>query len=146
MIRKATTKDFDGVFVLLQQLYDCDTLDKKLTKKLFSLQKNKFVRVVENKTVGYAQFTIRLDVQNQGKVALLADVIIDKRYRGDGLGQNLLAFVESKAKKQGCVELQFSSTFRRKKAHTFYTKQGYKKTAYLFWKRLGGKKRQRRQP
>jgi len=140
MIQKATPKDFNKVFVLLQQLWPHEKFSKPKVRKIYLddlKSKNSIQLVLENKgIIGYSSVQFRNDIQSQGKIGYLSELILDESHRGKGLGKKLLLETMKQAKKHGCLELQFPSTFKRKKAHKFYESLGYKKTAYFFWKEL----------
>ena len=139
-IQKATAKDAHQVFSLLKQLFQKEKLSKKKTIALFaaSLTDKESLQLVlrDQEVIGYAAAKFRNDIQVQGKVAYLSEFIIDKHQRSKGLGRRLLKDIAKQSKKAGCKEIHFPSTFKRKKAHTFYKSLGFNKTAYFFWKKL----------
>ena len=140
-ITKARPKDFEIIFELLKKLYVKDKLSKSKTQEIFLnsvKQKNssQFVVKEENKIVGYAAVQMRNDIQSQGKIGYLSELIIEENYRGKGIGTTFLKEIMKSSKKNGCKEIQFPSTFPRKKAHKFYKSLGFHKTAYFLWKKL----------
>jgi ribosomal protein S18 acetylase RimI-like enzyme len=140
-IVKAKPKDFDTIFVLLKELYSKDRLVKKKTKEIFlNFIKREdclsFVIKKDQIIIGYAAVQIREDIQSQGKIGYLSELILNKDFRGKGIGTRLFKEVIGKSKKAGCREIQFPSSFPRKKAHKFYLLQGFQKTAYFFWKEI----------
>ena len=139
MIRKATAKDIPHLFSLLKELYPDYAYDEAAYKKVFTTQKeegNVHLVLEKEGIVGFASISFRINTQVCGKTAELEELIVTKKERGKGVGTALLAAAEEEAKKKGAKELGFTSTFKRKKAHEFYKKKGYKTTAYFFWKEL----------
>ena len=94
-IKKATESNFPEVFILLKQLFSEDKLSKLKTKNIFvNNMKNKnsidLVVYSDKKIIGYGSVTIREDIQSQGKVGYLSELIIDESHRGKGYGSKLL--------------------------------------------------------
>ena len=140
-VLKPTLRDFDDVFELLKQLFFYEKLSKKKTEQIFkrdlrSKESMQFVLRIDKKIVGYAAISFREDIQSQGRIGYLSDLIIDKDFRGKGYGTLLLKQVMKRAKSDKCREIHFPSTFKRKKAHKYYESLGFHKTAYFFWKEL----------
>ena len=140
-IDRAKSNDFDNVFILLKQLFSKDRLSKKKTKELFldTLKSKNYIMLVlksETEIIGFAALNFRNDIQTQGKVGYLSELVIDESKRGKGFGTRLLKSIMTEAKKRKCKEIHFPSTFKRKKAYAFYEALGFNKTAYFFWKKL----------
>jgi GNAT superfamily N-acetyltransferase len=140
-ITSAKPNDFDDFFILLKQLFTKEKFSEKIIKKIY-LENIKAKDSIElllkknNKTIGYAAVKFRNDFQSQGRIGYLSELIIDESQRGKGFGTKFLKEVMKLSKDKGCKEIQFPSTFKRKKAHKFYMTQGFNKTAYFFWKEL----------
>jgi GNAT superfamily N-acetyltransferase len=56
----------------------------------------------------------------------LLGVVIDKKYRGKGYGKRLMEEMEEWAKENNCYGIRLTSNVKRKEAHSFYEKMGYK--------------------
>jgi N-acetylglutamate synthase-like GNAT family acetyltransferase len=140
-IRKSTIDDFSSIWSLLKQLFIKDKISKTKTQKLYlnSLNNTESIELVlelKNKIIGYAAIKFRSDIQVQGQIGYLSELIINEPYRGKGYGTKFLKDIFSILKKLKCKELHFPSTFKRKKAHKFYEKLRFNKTAYFFWKKI----------
>jgi len=140
-IREALLGDYDDILALINQLYIKDNISKQKTKRLFveNIKDKETIQLIllkENQTIGFASFKIMNNIQSQGKIAYLTELIIEENHRNKGFGTRLLSRIMLFAKQKKCIELQFSSTFKRKRAHDFYEKLGFSKTAYFFWKTL----------
>jgi N-acetylglutamate synthase-like GNAT family acetyltransferase len=141
IVRKAKKNDFSNIWVLLKQLFVKDKISKVKTEKMFldSLKNKDSIELVlelKNQIIGYAAVKIRNDIQVQGKIGYLSELIIEESFRGKGFGTKFLKKIATISKKMKCKELQFPSNFKRKKAHKFYKSLGFNKTAYFFWKKI----------
>jgi GNAT superfamily N-acetyltransferase len=140
-IVSAKSKHFTEVFKILKKLFDKDRLNEDKTRKIYLANiknKNAVNLIVEKdkEVIGYASLKIKEDIQTQGNVGGLSELFIKKEYRGNGYGIKLLKEIIKQAKNKGSKEINFSSTFRRNKAHKLYLSLGFNKTAYFFWKKL----------
>jgi len=61
------------------------------------------------------------------KKALLEDVVVDKKYRGKGIGTKLISTAISQARKEGVAHLDFTSNPKRAEANRLYEHLGFKK-------------------
>lgn len=140
MIREAKPEDFEDIWILLRQLYVKDSIKKSKTRELFLSALNKdsiqLLMEVDDEVIGYSAVFFTDDIQVQGRVGHLSELIIGKEHRGNGFGTRLLERTCKIAKRKRCKELQFPSNFSRKRAHRFYENLGFNKTAYYFWKEL----------
>lgn len=57
---------------------------------------------------------------------LMEDVFVEERWRGKGLGSQLVDLVINRAKKEGCYKLVATSRVGREKVHELYKKLGFK--------------------
>ena len=140
-IRKAEEKDFEKVYLLLRKLFEKNDIQKSITRKIYggAIKNNSIFQLVaikNNEIVGYSSFTIMEDIQSQGKIAHLRELIISEKYRGKGVGKKLLIENEKLAKRKKCIDMELASNMKRKKAHKFYEKMKYEKTSYFFWRTL----------
>jgi GNAT superfamily N-acetyltransferase len=55
---------------------------------------------------------------------------------GRGVGRVLVAHVEERARREGCVQLELSSSDRREDAHAFYRRLGFDDVSRRFVKEL----------
>jgi predicted N-acetyltransferase YhbS len=64
--------------------------------------------------------------------ALVEDVIVDQKYRRQGVGRLLMDYAIAQAKKAGCYRIGLSSDKSRQEAHQFYRALGFKTSAHGF--------------
>jgi GNAT superfamily N-acetyltransferase len=71
-------------------------------------------------------------------LGMLWGLVVDESCRGQGIGKQLVAAVESWSQEQGCEAVVLHSHTGRLGAHAFYRGIGYRdiKTQLFFWKDL----------
>lgn len=113
-----------------------DELNGRINK-MFSLGNYKiFVACIGESVVGFvgAVSFIAFEVSNEAiKIIALA---VSEKYRGQGIGTNLLKEVERYAEKNNAGIILLNSGLQREKAHGFYESQGYTKRSYGFTKSI----------
>lgn len=71
-----------------------------------------------------------------GKNVEMDHVIIDDHYRGQGIGELLVAFVSDYAKKKSCNWVELNSYVHNFPSHKFFYNQGFVAKGYHFVKEL----------
>ncbi len=64
----------------------------------------------------------------------IGDLIVDERYRGQGIGAGLAIYAEEMAKQKNCMCIGLNSGFERLETHNFWKKLGYLKIGCHFHK------------
>ena len=91
IIRPASTNDFQAIYALYQTEKWMSFTEEKVTS-LFSTNLSHYVVVEENqKILGFARY-----LTDEVMTTFLAEIIIDKSYRGKGLGQQLIEEIHKK--------------------------------------------------
>ena len=91
IIRPASTNDFQAIYDLYQTEKWMSFTEEKVTS-LFSTNLSHYVVVEENqKILGFARY-----LTDEVMTTFLAEIIIDKSYRGKGLGQQLIEEIHKK--------------------------------------------------
>ncbi len=79
--------------------------------------------------VGTLQITFTPSISFQGgKRATVESVRVDAKYRGQGLGKDLMLWAIERARREGCHVLQLTTNSDRSDAHRFYENLGFKGT------------------
>ena len=75
-----------------------------------------------------------------GAFVTIGGLVVDREYRGQGIGRRLLSEAEQWAAQQGCAIVRLWSSATRTEAHRFYEHVGYMnvKTQLSFAKPLNG--------
>ena len=91
IIRPASTNDFQAIYALYQTEKWMSFTEEKVTS-LFSKNLSHYGVVEENqKILGFARY-----LTDEVMTTFLAEIIIDKSYRGKGLGQQLIEEIHKK--------------------------------------------------
>ena len=75
----------------------------------------------DGEVVGTLQITFTPSISFQGgKRATVESVRVNAKYRGQGIGRELMLWAIERAKKENCVAMQLTTNSDRKDAHRFY--------------------------
>ncbi len=93
--------------------------------------KNNELIVVEKDgaVLGTLQITFTPSISFQGgRRAGVESVRVDEKYRGQGVGRELMLFAIERARRENCVSMQLTTNLDRTDAHRFYENLGFKGT------------------
>ena len=140
-IRECTKEDFGRISKLLAQLWPEKTLDKPKLQQVFlrglSSDSQEYIcAVVENNIVGFGSFSVKNSLWQAGLICRVDELVVDKEYRGQGIGSKLLERITNMAKEKGCRMLELESAFDRTQAHKFYERNAFDKRAFRFSRQL----------
>jgi ribosomal protein S18 acetylase RimI-like enzyme len=139
IIRFCIKEDFASIFGLLCQLWPDMDLDYKKMQEVYkqaivSDKQKLIVGIYKSNIVGFCSLTIKNNLWQAGNLAYIDELVVDKRYRGQGIGKQLIDKITAIAKENRCKRIELDTAFHRKDAHRFYEKIGYEKRAYKFSK------------
>ena len=139
IIRLCNKEDFISIFGLLCQLWpDMDLNYEKLqevyNQAIVSDKQKLIVGIVKVNIVGFCSLTIKNSLWQAGNLGYIDELVIDKSFRGQGIGKKLIYKITEIAKENRCKRIELDTAFHRKDAHRFYEKSGYIKRAYKFSK------------
>jgi len=81
----------------------------------------------DGEVIGILQLTFTPSISFQGgKRATVESVRVDKKYRGQGIGRELMLWSIERAKEEGCISMQLTTNADREDAHRFYRDLGFK--------------------
>lgn len=139
MIKKASFRDRDEVFLLMNEL-ERNTLDNEMFNKQYEkCMNNKNVCIylyVDEDVKGCITLYIQNYLHHKKATGEIGELIVKEKYRNLHIGEKLLIYVEEKAKELNLEEICLSSGMVRKDAHRFYERHGYIKDHYNFEKKL----------
>ena len=69
---------------------------------------------------------------NASPWAIIENLIVDSRYRGQQIGQLLIEHAIEKVRESGCYKLMLTSNKKRRAAHKFYRSLGFEASSYGF--------------
>jgi ribosomal protein S18 acetylase RimI-like enzyme len=139
-IREATEKDLDRIVELLLQLYSIvsekDTLQpesfRKNCRDLLSEKNSFFLVAMEGeRLIGFLNFTVRRTCLHPGGSALVDELVVDREYREEGVGRDLIEEAVHRARALGCSEVEVSTEIENVRARSFYKKLGFEEIGVL---------------
>jgi ribosomal protein S18 acetylase RimI-like enzyme len=132
-IRQATALDIDAMAMLLAQLFSIEqdfTPDKSkqrigLEKLLRAADAYVFVAEANGEVVAMATLQVLISTAEGGRCGLIEDVVVQSAFRGQGVGQALMAHLVDWANIQRLTRLQLLADRDNQPALAFYKKQGW---------------------
>ena len=71
-----------------------------------------------------------------GRYLQASNLVVDKNFRGNGVGKKILNYLESKARKLGCDKVVLDSYSENKKSHSLYFGEDFYIRGFHFMKDL----------
>jgi GNAT superfamily N-acetyltransferase len=141
VIRRARLADAKSIAALSTQL-GYPSSSQKIAARLSALLKDRGHEVLVSETgagklVGWVHVFARKLVESDAH-AEIGGLVVDRRFRGSGIGSRLLDRAEQWARKKGLAWIYLRTNVVRKDAHAFYEKRGYRniKTQHAYRKVL----------
>jgi GNAT superfamily N-acetyltransferase len=137
-IRPATASDSAAISVLLDQL-GYPTPVEEIPRILdsvtsFSTAIAMVAEHPERGVVGLVTAHLIPSIHETKPVAWLTTLVVLDAARGEGVGSQLVSFVEDWAEKLGISRISVTSGKQRERAHRFYEERGYDWTGLRFTK------------
>jgi GNAT superfamily N-acetyltransferase len=87
------------------------------------------VAEIDGEIVGTLQITFTPSISFQGgKRATVESVRVDAKYRGRGIGKELMKWAIERAGEENCFAVQLTTNSERKDAHRFYQNLGFERS------------------
>lgn len=84
------------------------------------------VAELDGEVVGTLQLTFTPSISFQGgRRCTVESVRVDEKYRGQGIGREMMLWAIDRAKEKGCVSMQLTTNSDRTDAHRFYANLGF---------------------
>lgn len=139
IIERASISDAKAIYGLTNELEEkrlpwdgfCRTYEALLRSPCDSV----FV-LREEEIRGYAHVRIVPQLHHAAPIAEVQELVIGDRWRGQGLGAELLIYALAFCKERGVLQAELTSNFTRSGAHRFYEREGFHKTSYKYVKAL----------
>ncbi len=133
MIRRAVFDDIPLMAALLGELFtieddfiiDVEKQSRALSMMLENHNAILMVSVVDGAVVGMITVQMLISTAMGEKVGLIEDFVISEKYRGMGIGRELLNALILVSQKEGLKRLALGADHRNHKAVSFYQKQGF---------------------
>lgn len=128
MIRESIIEDSSSIAELMTQLgYPSTT--QEMESRFLRISKlsdyHSFVAELHGQVVGFAGACISHAFEKNSTYLRLIALIVDEKFRGNGIGNALVEEVEKWAKAAGVSSVVITSGAAREKAHEFYKRAGY---------------------
>ena len=124
-------------FKILKEVYPKLTL-KEYKYKLNDMLSNNYKQVGiynKNECIGLTGYWIGTKLWCN-KYFELDNIVISKKYRSKGIGEELFKYMEAKARKEKCSIISLDTYTNNFKAHKFFYNQGYIPKGFHFIKKL----------
>ena len=140
MIKEILYQHEAQVYQLICEL-EQDTFDKKSFQKKWAQNiENEdclmFGYFNQDKLVGFISVYIKEYLHHHHKTGEIAELVVDRNYRNQKIGKQLIQFVINIAKDLQLEELELCTNIRRKDAHRFYESMGFIMDHYNFVMKL----------
>lgn len=141
LIRNYRPEDMEEMAALMLDL-GYPTTTEQMKSRIDRLgQSNENVTLVattQDKVVGMIGFRYLYYYEADGFVVHINVLVTKSEYQGQGVGKQLIAYTEQRAREQGANALYLTSGMKpeRERAHTFYRNLGFQTTGYRFVKPL----------
>jgi GNAT superfamily N-acetyltransferase len=141
----ATAEDLPAMADLLHELFTLESdFQPRRDQQLRGLQQilaapalgQLFVVRADGRVIGMANALISVSTALGSAVALLEDVIVQREYRGQGLGRRLVEQVCAWAKSQGMVRVTLLADKDNSAALAFYETLGFAPSAMVVRRKL----------
>lgn len=130
-IRKIKLEDLDGVFELLNELYegkiDYSIFVEKYKKTLQDDNSYSIVAIEDNNVVGVLISRIINRLAKAKNILFIDDLIVNKKCRNVGIGKLLIQNATTYAISKDCGALELTSMIVNVNAHRFYENNGFEK-------------------
>jgi ribosomal protein S18 acetylase RimI-like enzyme len=91
-----------------------------------------FVTELNKTIVGFITVSIRKTLLHQGLSGLINELIVAEKYRGKGIGKQMIFAVIERCKQRGCCEVEVSTSMTNTRARKLYTSCGFEQRGLLF--------------
>ena len=133
IIRELKNEDLEnGFLITLDSLRQTSNIEKKIANKIFDKIENNpdqiiVVALIEGKVVGAATLLLESKfIHNGGIVGHIEDVVVDRNYQGQKIGEKIIKYLLEFAKTKGCYKTILDCVDDVK---PFYEKLGFKHNA-----------------
>ena len=123
---------FKGFLTSLDSLRQASDIEKNTAEKIFEKINNNPDHIIavaekDQKVVGSATLLLETKfIHNGGVVGHIEDVVVDKNFQGQKIGEKIIKYLLDVAKNQGCYKTILDCTDEVK---PFYEKLGFKQVA-----------------
>jgi ribosomal protein S18 acetylase RimI-like enzyme len=141
LIRKAKDTDIPAIISLTEELLDSIESERRIEKRhaitncATILQEPHCVVIVAelNRTVvGFIVFTLQKTLLHQGLSGVITELVVTQKYRGKGIGTQLIGAAIERCTQLGCCEIEVSTEPTNKNARRLYQRCGFEERGILY--------------
>lgn len=140
VIRPASASDLESVYKLLNQLkgapHNRDAFERNYHENMSDPLIHYLVALHNGKPIGFVSLHVQRILHHANRTGELQELIIDERYRGKGVGKQLMIAAEGLARSLGLEEIELTTRLHRSDAQEFYKSLGYSNSHLKFVKEL----------
>jgi PhnO protein len=141
-IRKVEQKDmitiYEQICLLEDTKFNIDEFEKIFYQNLVDENVLYYLGETTNGVVlGFISCHIQNLLHHCGKVAEIQELCVKEAYRGQGIGAQMVKFVEEALLVLNCLSLEVTAQNKRIQTHEFYKKMGFEHTHLKFTKNIG---------
>ncbi|RDW20791.1 GNAT family N-acetyltransferase [Oceanobacillus chungangensis] len=116
-----------------------DEMEQRFSKINSNALYNTQVAEIDGAIVGMIGMMLGFHYEKNENYVRIVALVVDSKYRKQGIGEMLMLKAEEWAKEQGANRIVLNSGNRseRNDAHKFYTNRGFERKATGFYKLLG---------
>jgi GNAT superfamily N-acetyltransferase len=111
----------------LHEIYDC-IMDSSNCEIM--------VAEKDNRVVAMMDLNFRETFFHCGWTMVIEDLVVDRDFRRQGIGQRMVGLAEEMAMRRGCCAVELNSDLYRDETHRFWEAMGYEIGAYQLRKAL----------
>ncbi len=133
IVRELQKEDlFNGFLTSLDSLRQASNIEKNIAEKIFEKIYNNPDHIIavaekDQRVVGAATLLLETKfIHNGGVVGHIEDVVVDKNFQGQKIGEKIIKYLLDVAKNQGCYKTILDCTDEVK---PFYEKLGFRHNA-----------------
>ncbi len=141
LIRHAAADDSPALARLVGQLgYDVTAVEiEERLEQMKAEGRAVFVAVRGGEVVGCLSTSLMRVIHRPAPVGRISMMVVEERWRGQGIGAELVAAAERHLLASGCQLVEVTSNLARERAHGFYEHLGYEKTSVRLAREPGTK-------
>jgi len=132
-VRRALASDLESIHRLLEQLMPAELEHRQViwNKALSDEGYAAWIAEVDGEPAGFVDLFIFPDIAHGGTIGLINNLVVDERFRGQGLGGSLLRAAIQLCAQRGGLEMHVWTDFDNAPAIGLYKGLGFKERALL---------------
>ena len=124
-IRPAVPSDAPGIARLVRQMgADSEITEEYVGYFLTGSERGVLLACLEDQVAGLLSYSVRPDLYHAGNSVLIEELVVDEKYRGQGIGGSLLDALLKRLEGTGCKELCLAVMPDNEAAIRFYKRYG----------------------